>query len=104
MDLGMGEILLILLVALLMYGGRLPEVARSLGRSLGALKRGLEETKDLVKIDLDEPPPRVVRRRAPEELAKEDVSPPALPTASPPSAPSPPHAPAAPPPPPAAGP
>ena len=53
MDLGGGEILLILIVALLIYGGRLPEVARAIGKSMGELKRGLSETKDAVSKEFD---------------------------------------------------
>ena len=83
MELGSGEILLILIVALLVYGGRLPEVARAIGRSVGELKRGFTETKDIVsaeldpdlRADLDEPPREVVRKApAPAEEAKEDIS------------------------------
>ena len=82
MDLGMNEILLVLLIALLIYGGRLPEVARSLGRGLATLRRSLRETTESVthealdgKPDSDTPKrPRTVRRVAPKELAEEDVS------------------------------
>jgi sec-independent protein translocase protein TatA len=42
-DIGGGELLLILVVALLLFGGRLPDVARSLGRTVSDLKRGLAE-------------------------------------------------------------
>jgi TatA/E family protein of Tat protein translocase len=81
MELGSGEILLILIVALLIYGGRLPEVARAIGKSVGELKRGLTETKDVVAkeldaglhVDLDEPK-REVQRAMTEALAKEDIS------------------------------
>lgn len=105
MDLGMGEIGLILVVALLIYGGRLPEVARSLGRSVASLKRGLSETTASVSREIESGThdaaeierPRTVRRiarPAPAELATEDVSgggdmDPPLPDAAP-TAPSPP--------------
>ena len=43
-SLGLGEILLILAVVLLLFGAtRLPEIARSLGRSSNEFKRGLRE-------------------------------------------------------------
>lgn len=42
-DIGSGEILVILILALLLFGGSLPDVARNLGRSVGDLKRGFAE-------------------------------------------------------------
>jgi TatA/E family protein of Tat protein translocase len=77
MELGSGEILLVLLVALLIYGGRLPDVARAIGRSIGELKRGMTETRDAVTTGLAEvaDDPREVRRApAPHELATEDIT------------------------------
>jgi sec-independent protein translocase protein TatA len=42
LDLGAPELLLILLIVLLLFGGRkLPELARSVGSSLGELRKGL---------------------------------------------------------------
>jgi sec-independent protein translocase protein TatA len=43
-------------VALLLFGNRLPDVARSLGRSVNEFKKGLKEVKDNFDDDGDEPP------------------------------------------------
>ena len=47
-SLGTTEIIVIGLVALLIFGGRLPDVARSLGKSFVEFKRGLKDVKDEV--------------------------------------------------------
>jgi len=44
LDIGFQETVLILLVALMLFGGNLPDVARKLGRSVGELKRGFSES------------------------------------------------------------
>ena len=41
LNLGIGEILVVLVVALLVFGGRLPQIGRSLGRGLVEFKKGL---------------------------------------------------------------
>lgn len=46
---GPWQILIVLLVVLLLFGSRLPSVARSLGRSLVEFKKGMKE------IDHDSP-------------------------------------------------
>ncbi|MCG3178173.1 MAG: Sec-independent protein translocase protein TatA [Phycisphaerae bacterium] len=43
------EWMVILLVALLLFGRRLPEVGRSLGKGLVEFKRGLKDVDDQVK-------------------------------------------------------
>ena len=48
---GWPELLLILVIALLIFGKRLPEVARSMGRSLNEFKKGIHEASE-VKDDL----------------------------------------------------
>ena len=59
LDLGFQEMFVIMVVALLLYGGRLPEVARSLGRTVGEIRRqALGLTREF-RMDLNAPPPRV---------------------------------------------
>ncbi len=45
-------------VALLLFGNRLPDVARSLGRSVNEFKKGLKEVKDDLDDDEEEEPPK----------------------------------------------
>ena len=43
-NLGMGELIVILLIVLMLFGAkRLPEVAKSLGKSMKAFKEGMNE-------------------------------------------------------------
>lgn len=43
---GAPELLIILMLGLLMFGGRLPDVARSLGKSVNQFKKGLKDLDD----------------------------------------------------------
>lgn len=44
---GMGELIIILLIVLILFGAsRLPEIARALGKSIKELKKGLKEVKE----------------------------------------------------------
>ena len=46
------EIIVILVVALLIFGRRLPEIARNVGKSMTEFKKGINEAKE-VKDDLE---------------------------------------------------
>lgn len=52
---GMSELLVILLIALLVFGAsRLPKIARAMGQSLKELKKGLKENIDDEGVDSKE--------------------------------------------------
>ena len=55
---GPWEMALIAIVALLLFGRRLPEVGRSLGKGIVELKKGLREVQDEVTKAAEEPPPK----------------------------------------------
>ena len=55
---GFPELLVILVVALLIFGpAKLPELARSLGRGLAEFRRASNELRSSIMTDVDTPPP-----------------------------------------------
>lgn len=64
-SIGFGEILIILVLALIIFGPRrLPEMGRSVGRSLRELRRATSDIRTEIESDLDEPPQVTVEERA----------------------------------------
>jgi len=55
-NMGVGELLIILMVLLLVFGAkRLPEIGSSMGKSIREFKKSIKEVQ--TSIDEDEPPP-----------------------------------------------
>lgn len=73
--LSMGEVLVVLLVAVIVFGGRLPQTARKFGHALSEFKRGMREEMRKVEdgIRRDEPPP--AWRRPPGETKADAPAP-----------------------------
>ena len=64
-SLGFGEILVILVLALIIFGPRrLPEMGRTIGRSLKEFRRAATDLRSELEVDLDEPPKVSVEERA----------------------------------------
>jgi sec-independent protein translocase protein TatA len=56
-NLGWQELLIIAFIALLIFGRRLPEVGRSLGKGIVEFKKGLQDTGDEIKrVEPPRPP------------------------------------------------
>ncbi|MFQ5415181.1 MAG: twin-arginine translocase TatA/TatE family subunit, partial [Phycisphaerae bacterium] len=80
---GGAEWIVIGVLALLIFGRRLPEVARSLGKSIVEFKRGIKDVKDDVEVTarLDAPtqpkiePPNVHRATAPQQQQPANADP-----------------------------
>lgn len=55
---GMGELIVIGVIAVILFGGKLPEVARTLGNSYQQFRKGLSDIQSSIKSELDAPPGR----------------------------------------------
>ena len=66
------ELMVVGVVAILLFGSKLPDVARSLGGSYREFRKGLSEFQDQMKVvDLNTPPPPKKKRA--EDLDDEDA-------------------------------
>ncbi len=50
---GVTEMILLAIVAVMLFGGRLPEVAKQLGESYVQFRRGLDDIKSSINTDID---------------------------------------------------
>jgi sec-independent protein translocase protein TatA len=51
---GGSEWIIILVIALLIFGKRLPDIARSVGKSLSSFKKGLKDVEDDIDSDVQD--------------------------------------------------
>ena len=54
-SIGITELLVLGVVAILLFGKRLPEVARNVGRGYGELRKGLTELQTSINTEIDAP-------------------------------------------------
>ena len=89
---GATELIIIAVIALLIFGRRLPDVARSVGRSIVEFKRGIKEAKDDIDVQASAPAPpqRIEQTQEPAKPAQ--PSPPATSTSDSPGTPTTPDA------------
>jgi sec-independent protein translocase protein TatA len=74
MNLGGPEIFLILVVVLLLFGGkRLPELARSLGKGLAEFRRATQEVQREMNAPLSETPPVKATPPSPQTSDSESI-------------------------------
>lgn len=56
-NLGMGELLLIMVVVLILFGGKkIPEIARNLGKGISEFKKGVNDLKKEITISDENKP------------------------------------------------
>ncbi len=77
---GTWEMVAIVAVALLLFGSRLPNIARSVGKSIVEFKKGVKDAKDGLDVASTETPAQKIEDKQPvtvqkgEEKAKEPVA------------------------------
>ncbi len=73
--LGYAELAIILILALIIFGSRLPGVARSLGRSLTEFKRGINDVKDELDRDAEvDKPTRIAGESEQQESDRDEAA------------------------------
>ena len=80
--LGYGEMLIVGIVAVLLFGGRLPSVARSMGRSLTEFKKGMQDIERDVRDTVYHEPPAVAHEDDYDEPNSPRFEPPTTPPRS----------------------
>lgn len=74
---GHGEWIILLILGLLIFGRRLPEIGRSVGRSIVEFKKGIKGIEDEIEDSSSKPSPRIEEKASPQIPTKSaEVAPP----------------------------
>jgi sec-independent protein translocase protein TatA len=90
---GISEMVVIGVIAILLFGSKLPEVARNIGRSYGELRRGLTDLKSTINTEIEHTE-RGTPRKEPKRIASsvettiDDYDEPTAPRLTPPGDPT----------------
>jgi len=69
---GGGEWIILLVLGLLIFGRRLPEVGRSLGKGIVEFKKGIKGIEDDVEVESTRPAPRVTDQSSRQDLPRSE--------------------------------
>ncbi len=86
---GISEMVLIGIIAILLFGSKLPEVARNIGRSYGEMRKGLTELKSTINTEIDgaernNANRKIKRIESRSDAANDDIDEPTAPRLNPP--------------------